>query len=48
MNATAVVDRKKLKYSVSGRMHPQYSAPDVRPLVDPSHTMARCAFRELG
>ena len=45
MNTTVVVNRRELEYSVSGLMHPQYPAPDVKHLVDRLHT--RHALRLL-
>jgi glyoxylase-like metal-dependent hydrolase (beta-lactamase superfamily II) len=45
MNTTVVVNRKELEYSVSGLMHPQYPAPDIKHLVDRLHT--RHALRLL-
>src|SRR5260370_206702 len=45
MNTTVVVNRKELEYSVSGLMHPQYPAPDIKHLIDPLHT--RIALRLL-
>ena len=38
MNTTVVVNRKELEYSVSGLMHPQYPAPDIKHLIDRLHT----------
>ena len=34
MNTTVVLNRKELEYSVSGLMHPQYPAPDIKHLID--------------
>jgi glyoxylase-like metal-dependent hydrolase (beta-lactamase superfamily II) len=45
MNTTVVVNRKELEYSVSGLMHPQYPAPDIKHLIDRLHT--RHALRLL-
>ncbi len=45
MSTTVVVNRKELEYSVSGLMHPQYSAPDIKHLIDRLHT--RHALRLL-
>ncbi len=38
MNTTVVVNRRELEYSVSGIMHPQYPAPDIKHLIDRLHT----------
>src|SRR5258707_12631523 len=38
MNTTVVVNRKEFEYSVSGLMHPQYPAPDIKHLIDRLHT----------
>jgi len=38
MNTTVVVNRRELEYSVSGLMHPQYPAPDIKHLIDRLHT----------
>jgi glyoxylase-like metal-dependent hydrolase (beta-lactamase superfamily II) len=38
MNTTVVLNRKELEYSVSGLMHPQYPAPDIKHLIDRLHT----------
>jgi glyoxylase-like metal-dependent hydrolase (beta-lactamase superfamily II) len=45
MNTTVVINRRELEYSVSGLMHPQYPAPDIKHLVDRLHT--RHALRLL-
>ena len=37
MRSTVVVNRRELEYSVSGLMHPQYPAPDIKHLVDRLH-----------
>jgi glyoxylase-like metal-dependent hydrolase (beta-lactamase superfamily II) len=34
MNTTVVLNRRELEYSVSGLMHPQYPAPDIKHLID--------------
>jgi glyoxylase-like metal-dependent hydrolase (beta-lactamase superfamily II) len=44
-NSTVVINRRELEYSVSGLMHPQYPAPDIKHLVDRLHT--RHALRLL-
>src|SRR5881227_1511600 len=38
MNTTIVLNRRELEYSVSGLMHPQYPAPDIKHLIDRLHT----------
>jgi glyoxylase-like metal-dependent hydrolase (beta-lactamase superfamily II) len=38
MNTTVVVNRRELEHSVSGLMHPQYPAPDIKHLIDRLHT----------
>lgn len=38
MSTTVVVNRRELEYSVSGLMHPQYPAPDIKHLIDRLHT----------
>jgi glyoxylase-like metal-dependent hydrolase (beta-lactamase superfamily II) len=38
MNTTVCINRRELEYSVSGLMHPQYPAPDIKHLVDRLHT----------
>jgi glyoxylase-like metal-dependent hydrolase (beta-lactamase superfamily II) len=45
MNTTAVINRRELEYSVSGIMHPQYPAPDIKHLIDRLH--AKGALRLL-
>jgi glyoxylase-like metal-dependent hydrolase (beta-lactamase superfamily II) len=45
MNTTVVINRRELEYSVSGLMHPQYPAPDIKHLIDRLHT--RHALRLL-
>jgi hypothetical protein len=44
MNTTVVVNRKELEYSVSGLMHPQYPAPDIKHLIDRLHNQERAAI----
>src|SRR5262249_28016285 len=34
MNTTVVINRRELEYSVSGLMHPQYPAVDIKHLID--------------
>jgi glyoxylase-like metal-dependent hydrolase (beta-lactamase superfamily II) len=38
MNTVVGINRRELEYSVSGLMHPQYPAPDIKHLVDRLHT----------
>jgi hypothetical protein len=38
MGTTVLLHRRELEYSVSGLMHPQYPAPDIKHLVDRLHT----------
>jgi glyoxylase-like metal-dependent hydrolase (beta-lactamase superfamily II) len=45
MNTTVIINRRELEYSVSGLMHPQYPAPDIKHLIDRLHT--RHALRLL-
>ena len=47
MNTTAVVNRRELEYSVSGLMHPQYPAPDIKHLIDRLHTKNALRFLDL-
>src|SRR6185437_12235776 len=47
MNTTVVLNRKELEYSVSGLMHPQYPAPDIKHLVDLLHTKSALRFLDL-
>src|ERR1700758_527830 len=47
MNHTVVVNRKELEYSVSGLMHPQYPAPDIKHLVDRLHSKGALRFLDL-
>ena len=44
MNTTVVLNRKELEYSVSGLMHPQYPAPDIKHLIDRLHTKSALRF----
>ena len=44
MNTTVVINRRELEYSVSGLMHPQYPAPDIKHLVDRLHTKHALRF----
>jgi glyoxylase-like metal-dependent hydrolase (beta-lactamase superfamily II) len=47
MNTTVVVNRRELEYSVSGLMHPQYPAPDIKHLIDRLHTKQALRFEDL-
>ena len=47
MNSTAVINRRELEYSVSGLMHPQYPAPDIKHLIDRLHTKGALRFLDL-
>ena len=47
MNTTVVVNRRELEYSVSGLMHPQYPAPDIKHLIDRLHTKSALRFLDL-
>jgi glyoxylase-like metal-dependent hydrolase (beta-lactamase superfamily II) len=47
MNTTVIVNRKELEYSVSGLMHPQYPAPDIKHLIDRLHTRDALRFEDL-
>jgi len=38
------INRRELNYSVSGLMHPQYPAPDIKHLVDRLHTKSALRF----
>jgi glyoxylase-like metal-dependent hydrolase (beta-lactamase superfamily II) len=47
MNTAVVVNRRELEYSVSGLMHPQYPAVDIKHLVDRLHTKGALRFLDL-
>jgi len=47
MSTTVVVNRRELEYSVSGIMHPQYPAPDIKHLIDRLHTPQALRFLDL-
>ena len=47
MNTAVVLNRRELEYSVSGLMHPQYPAPDIKHLVDRLHTKGALRFLDL-
>src|SRR4029077_3155878 len=44
MNTTVVINRRELEYSVSGLMHPQYPAVDIKHLIDRLHTKGALAL----
>jgi glyoxylase-like metal-dependent hydrolase (beta-lactamase superfamily II) len=46
MNTTVVI-RRELEYSVSGLMHPQYPAVDIKHLIDRLHTKGALRFLDL-
>ena len=47
LNTTVVVNRRELEYSVSGLMHPQYPAPDIKHLIDRLHAKNALRFLDL-
>jgi glyoxylase-like metal-dependent hydrolase (beta-lactamase superfamily II) len=47
MSTVVVVNRRELEYSVSGLMHPQYPAPDIKHLIDRLHTRHALRFLDL-
>src|SRR6201981_2643422 len=47
MNTTVVLNRRELEYSVSGLMHPQYPAFDIKLLSDRMHTRGALRFLAL-
>jgi glyoxylase-like metal-dependent hydrolase (beta-lactamase superfamily II) len=47
MNTTVVLTRRELEYSVSGLMHPQYPAVDIKHLIDRLHTKGALRFLDL-
>ena len=47
MNTTVIVNRRELEYSVSGLMHPQYPAVDIKHLIDRLHTKGALRFMDL-
>lgn len=47
MSTTVVVNRRELEYSVSGLMHPQYPAADIKHLIDRMHTPNALRFLDL-
>jgi glyoxylase-like metal-dependent hydrolase (beta-lactamase superfamily II) len=46
INTAVVINRRELEFSVSGLMHPQYPAVDIKHLIDRLHTKAalRCSI----
>jgi glyoxylase-like metal-dependent hydrolase (beta-lactamase superfamily II) len=47
INTTVVINRRELEYSVSGLMHPQYPAVDIKHLIDRLHTKGALRFLDL-
>src|ERR1700745_415902 len=47
MSTTVILNRRELEYSVSGLMHPQYPAPDIKHLIDRLHTKSALRFLDL-
>jgi glyoxylase-like metal-dependent hydrolase (beta-lactamase superfamily II) len=47
MNTTVLLNRRELEYSVSGLMHPQYPAPDIKHLIDRLHTKNALRLEDL-
>lgn len=47
MGTTVLLHRRELEYSVSGLMHPQYPAPDIKHLVDRLHTRNALGLLDL-
>jgi glyoxylase-like metal-dependent hydrolase (beta-lactamase superfamily II) len=47
MSTTVVVNRRELEYSVSGLMHPQYPAADIKHLIDRLHMPNALRFLDL-
>jgi glyoxylase-like metal-dependent hydrolase (beta-lactamase superfamily II) len=47
MNTAVVINRKELEYSVSGLMHPQYPAVDIKHLIDRLHTKGALRLLDL-
>ena len=45
MTTTVIINRRELEYSVLGRMHPQYPAPDIKHLIDPVAHPRRASLR---
>lgn len=47
MNTTVAINRRELEYSVSGLMHPQYPAADIKHLIDRLHTKSALRLFDL-
>ena len=47
MNTPVIINRRELEYSVSGLMHPQYPAPDIKHLIDRLHTRDALRLEDL-
>src|SRR4029450_7178775 len=47
MSTTVIINRRELEYSVSGLMHPQYPAPDIKHLIDRLHTKSALRLEDL-
>ena len=47
MNTAVVINRRELEYSVSGLMHPQYPAVDIKHLIDRLHTKGALRLLDL-
>jgi glyoxylase-like metal-dependent hydrolase (beta-lactamase superfamily II) len=47
MNTAVVINRRELEYSVSGLMHPQYPAVDIKHLIDRLHTKSALRLLDL-
>jgi glyoxylase-like metal-dependent hydrolase (beta-lactamase superfamily II) len=47
MNTSVIINRRELEYSVSGLMHPQYPAPDIKHLIDRLHTRHALRLEDL-
>jgi glyoxylase-like metal-dependent hydrolase (beta-lactamase superfamily II) len=47
MNTAVIINRRELEYSVSGLMHPQYPAPDIKHLIDRLHTKDALRLEDL-
>jgi glyoxylase-like metal-dependent hydrolase (beta-lactamase superfamily II) len=47
MNTAVIINRRELEYSVSGLMHPQYPAPDIKHLIDRLHTRDALRLEDL-
>jgi len=47
LSTTVVLNRRELEYSVSGLMHPQYPAPDIKHLIDRLHAPHALRFLDL-